>query len=270
MCLLVIIPVAAQDGQPQYVSPAGKAYEARPDAQNQVAEAEKKLAADPKNATLILALGNAQAAIWRIREALATCNRGLELEPENALLIQSRGHRYLTLRELDRAEAELSRAARLDEKIPEAWYYLAIVHYVNRRWDAAIAAWEKRIALSKDYADSVGAKDWLYMTYRRAGRHEDAARLLEKVEKEQAVTGGAAIYQNRLLFYKGAKTEAELNAAMTDDVTTATLSYGLGNWYLYQAGNKEKAREYFEKSVASAAWVALAFIAAEKELGAGS
>lgn len=264
-CLSFAFVAKAQDEKPQYVSPSGKSYFARPDAESPVAEAEKKLAADSKNASLNLALSNAQAGIWRIREALATCERGLELEPDNAALIATRGHRYLSLRELDRAQADLERATRLDNRIPEAWYYLAIVYYLNGRWDEAVSAWQKRLALSKDYADSLGATDWLYMTFNRAGRHDDAARLLEKVEKEQQVTGGASIYQNRLLFYKGAKSEAEVTAAMTDDVAVATLSYGLGNWYLYH-GNSEKAREYFEKSIASAAWVALAFIAAEKDL----
>jgi tetratricopeptide (TPR) repeat protein len=251
---------------PQYVSPSGKAYSALPDEKNQVAEAEKKLASDPKNVELILALGNAQAAIRRIREALATAERGLALEPENPSLVASRGHRYLTLREIEKAQSDLERATRLDPSIPEAWYYLAVTHYLNGRWDLAASAWEKRLDLSKDYADSLPPTDWLYMTYRRAGRHDDAARLLSKVEAEKELTGGASIYQNRLLFYKGAKSEKDLVAAMSDDVTTATLSYALGNWYLYQASDAKKAREFFEKAVDTPGWVALAFIAAERDL----
>jgi tetratricopeptide (TPR) repeat protein len=251
---------------PQYVSPSGKAYSAAPDEKNQVAEAETKLASDPKNVELILALGNAQAGVRRIREALATAERGLEVAPDNAPLVASRGHRHLTLRQVDKAQADLERATTLDESIPEAWYYLAVTHYLNGRWDLAASAWEKRLDLSKDYADSLPPTDWLYMTYRRAGRHDDAARLLSKVEAEKELSGGAAIYQNRLLFYKGVKSEADLQAAMSDDVTTATLAYALGNWYLYQATDAKKAREYFEKAVATSGWVALAFIAAERDL----
>jgi tetratricopeptide (TPR) repeat protein len=254
----------AQD--PQYVAPSGKAYSAIPDEQDEVAEAEKKLASDPKNVELILALGNAQAGIRRIREALATAERGLALEPDQASLVASRGHRHLTLREIEKAQADLERATRLDASIPEAWYYLAVTHYLNGRWDQAASAWEKRLALSKDYADSLPPTDWLYMTYRRGGRNDDATRLLSRVEAEKELSGGASIYQNRLLFYKGLKSEADLEAAMSDDVTTATLAYALGNWYLYQASDAKKARAYFEKAVATSGWVALAFIAAERDL----
>jgi tetratricopeptide (TPR) repeat protein len=265
----VSVQAQPEKGQPQYVSSSGEAYYARPplpDAENQVAEAEKKLASDPRNVELILALGNAQAGIWRIREALATSERGLEVASDSAALVSSRGHRHLTLRKLDSAQADLDLATELDDRIPEAWYYLAVVHYLNGSWDLAATAWERRIELSKDYADSLPPLDWLYMTYRRAGRHDDAARLLSKVESEKELSGGASIYQNRLLFYKGVKSEADVAAAMTDDVTTATLSYGLGNWYVYQASDRKKAREYFEKTIGTSAWVALAFIAAERDL----
>src|SRR5258706_8643262 len=69
-----------------------------PDDKGVVAEAQKKLAADPKNPALFLALGNAQAGLQRMNEAIATFTKGLEVEPESVPLLLNRGHRYLNNR----------------------------------------------------------------------------------------------------------------------------------------------------------------------------
>jgi hypothetical protein len=48
-------------------------------------------------------------------------------------------------------------------------------------------------------------------------------------------------------------------------VQVATLSYGVGNWYLLR-GDKAQARHWFERSVQSGGWPAFGFIASEAEL----
>jgi len=53
--------------------------------------------------------------------------------------------------------------------------------------------------------------------------------------------------------------------ADTSDVSVATLSYGLGNWYLLK-GDTARARAAFERAVASGGWPAFGFIAAEQDL----
>jgi hypothetical protein len=45
----------------------------------------------------------------------------------------------------------------------------------------------------------------------------------------------------------------------------ATLSYGIGNWYLVR-GDTAQARKWFERSVASGGWPAFGFIMSEVEL----
>jgi len=45
----------------------------------------------------------------------------------------------------------------------------------------------------------------------------------------------------------------------------ATLSYGMGNWYLVR-GDTARARASFERSVASGGWPAFGFIMSEVEL----
>ena len=51
--------------------------------------------------------------MWRYREAIEIYTKGIALHPTNALFYRHRGHRYITVRELDRAVADLARAAEL-------------------------------------------------------------------------------------------------------------------------------------------------------------
>ena len=91
--LTAVVAVAFQSSRPEFISPSGVKYYSMPDEKNQVGEAEKKLAADPKNAELIIALGRAQATVWRYQDAIATYTRGIEAAPDNAMLYRHRGHR---------------------------------------------------------------------------------------------------------------------------------------------------------------------------------
>ena len=73
-------------------------------------------------------------------------------------------------------------------------------------------------------------------------------------------------YRQRLRLYRGEiGPEAVITAADTGDVTVATLSYGLGNWYLVR-GDTARARSWFERAIASGGWPAFGFMAAEADL----
>jgi hypothetical protein len=48
-------------------------------------------------------------------------------------------------------------------------------------------------------------------------------------------------------------------------VQVATLSFGVGNWYLVK-GDTATARRWFERSVASGGWPGFGFILSEVEL----
>lgn len=73
-------------------------------------------------------------------------------------------------------------------------------------------------------------------------------------------------YARRLALYRGTTRPADLIRAGDDDVTVATLAYGLGNWHLVR-GDTASARAMFERSVASGGWAAFGFILSEVELG---
>ena len=73
-------------------------------------------------------------------------------------------------------------------------------------------------------------------------------------------------YRQRLRLYRGEiGPDSVLTAADTGDVAVATLSYGVGNWYLVR-GDTVQARRWFERAIASGGWPAFGFMAAEAEL----
>lgn len=278
--LLSGVPGLAQaptDAKPELLSPLGVKHYAQPDEKGEIAKAQAALAAEPQNVDLLIALGRAQANVWRYQDAIATYTRGLASAPKDARLYRHRGHRYISTRQFDKAAADLQRAAELNAQDFDIWYHLGLAHYLRGAWAKAAAAYEKCYAVAEqDRAASaaeregrddsvIAISDWLYMTYRRMNKDAEAARVLAKITPELRVKENKS-YFDRLLFYKGLKKEEELiNIAKATDLEIATVGYGLGNWHLYN-GNQARGEEYFRKIVAGKYWPAFGFIAAEAEL----
>lgn len=257
-------PALARAQTPQYRSPAGVQYVSLADTGG-VARAESALAADPQNIDRLIQLGLAHAAIRQYREAIRTFARGLALAPENALLYRWRGHRYLSVRELDSAVADLARGNRLDTTNYDIWYHLGVTRYVRGEFPAAADAFAHAQRLAPNDNELAGATDWLWMSSSRAGRPAEARVALGRITDSLHITTATA-YAQRLRLYRGLiQPEAVVTAADTSDIQVATLSYGVGNWYLVQ-GDTATAREWFERAVGSGGWPAFGFIAAEAEL----
>ena len=255
---------AALAQRPQYVSPAGVSYYAQQDAGG-IARAESALALEPRNVDRIIQLGLAQAAVRQYREAIETYTRGLALAPNNALLYRYRGHRYISVRELDRALADLERGARLDRTNYDIWYHLGVAHYMRGEFGAAADAFRRAWRMAPNDNEVAGSTDWLWMSLSRAGRRTEAAALLASLKDSLQTTSGRAYFQ-RLQLYRGRMRPEELiGAADTADIQLATLTYGIGNWLLV-SGDTAGARRSFVRSIASGGWPAFGFIASEKEL----
>ena len=259
------ISVAAQaQGEPELVSPLGGKFYSQPDEKGLIADAEKKLAADPKNVELIIALGRAQGTVWRFRDAIATYTHGMEIAPNNAMLYRHRGHRYISTRQFDKAVADMERAAKLNDKDFDIWYHLALANYLKGKFDKAAAAYEKAYEVAQKDDSRIAASDWLYMSYRRAGKNAEAQRALARITPDMKVEENKS-YFDRLLFYKGVKKESDVINNKLTDLELATVGYGVANWYLYN-GNKVKAKGLFQKITSGKYWPAFGFIAAETEL----
>lgn len=252
--------VSAQTAQ--YRSPAGIDYRAQADT-GPIARAQTAVAADPTNVDLLIRLGIAQSGFRQFREAIQTFTRGVTIAPSNALLYRWRGHRYLSVRELDRAEADFARGLALDSTIYGIWYHLGVLHFVRGDFPQAARAFARAQPVAPDAGELAGATDWLWMSLARSGRQAEGDAMLARRPDSLATTNA---YRQRLRLYRGEiGPDSVLTAADTGDVATATLSYGVGNWYLVR-GDTAQARRWFERAVASGGWPAFGFIAAEAEL----
>jgi len=260
---LVALVVSSGSAQTvEYRSPTGLAYRSLPDT-GAIATAEAALAADPDNVELILALGLAQAGRQQYREAIATFTRGIALAPDDAILYRWRGHRYLSVRELDRARADLEHGLQLDANCYGCLYHLGIVKYVTGDFAGAAEVFARALPLAPNPGERAGSIDWSWMSLSRAGRPAEARAMV--TQHADSLPEGNA-YTRRLALYRGEiGPEQILTPADTDAVGVATLSYGIGNWYLVR-GDTASAREWFARSVQSGGWPAFGFIASEAEL----
>jgi tetratricopeptide (TPR) repeat protein len=246
----------------QYRSPAGVEYRAQTDT-GAIARAQAALAADPRNVERFIQLGVAQSGVWQFREAIETFTRGLAIAPNEPLLYRWRGHRYLSLREFDKAMSDLTRGAALDSTIYGIWYHLGIVRFAKGDFAGAANAFARAQPRAPDAAELAGSTDWLWMSLMRAGRRNEARAMLDRHPDSLPVSNA---YSRRLKLYrKEIGPDDVFTPADTADVQVATLSYGIGNWYLTQ-GDTAKARSWFERSIKSRGWPGFGFIVSEVEL----
>lgn len=144
------------------------------------------------------------------------------------------------------------------------WYHYALAFYLKGDYARAADAYREALQYSVDDDMRAATVDWLYMTLRRLGQHEEAAALLETISPDMHIVENS--YFNRLLMYKGLlEPEALLPADAAGDRTVATQGYGLGNWYLMN-GETDKAMATFQRVVDLGQTSAFGHIAAELDL----
>jgi len=263
MVLVAATAASVAEGQSvQYKSPAGVEYRSQPDT-GPVARAQAALASDPKNVERFIALGVAQSGARQFREAIQTFTRGLAVAPNDAMLYRWRGHRYLSVREFDKAQADLTRGLALDSTNYGILYHLGIIRYIRGDFAGAAAMFKRAQPHAPDAGELAGSTDWLWMSLMRAGRKAEAEAMLAR-RPDSLVVDNA--YRRRLTLYRGEiAPEALFTPADTADVQVATLSYGLGNWYLVR-GDTARAKTYFDRAVRSGGWPGFGFIVSEAEL----
>ncbi len=261
-CALTTATAHAQSVQ--YRSPAGIEYRAQADT-GPIARAQTALDADPKSVQRVIALGVAQSGARQFREAITTFTRGLAIAPNDPLLYRWRGHRYISVREFDKAQADLTRGYQLDSTNYGILFHTGVLRYIRGDFSGAAAMFAKAQPRAPDGGELAGSTDWLWMSLSRAGRTADAKAMLARRPDTLPTAPGYA-YVTRLKLYRTELTPETLFApADTADVQMATLNYGLGNWYLVR-GDTAKAKAAFQRAVASGGWPGFGFIVSEAEL----
>ncbi len=251
-----------------------------------LAEAQKTLAANPKDPEAMIWVGRRYGYLWRYNDAVAMFTRGIEMFPDNPKFYRHRGHRYLSIRQFAKAQADFDKAVTLikgkpDEIEPDGapnpagvprstlqfniWYHLALSHYLQGNYDKAYDAWVECMKVSNNDDSIVANSDWMWMSLMRLNRKAEAAKVLERIQPKMDILENTA-YHRRLLMYKGLeKPEALLNTATPDPTQLATQGYGVANYY-FVTGDTARARKVFETIVSGSGWNAFGYIAAEADL----
>jgi hypothetical protein len=108
---------------------------------------------------------------------------------------------------------------------------------------------------------------WHYMTLRRSGKANEAAKLLTPFAGEIELIENTDYLQLIRLNRNEAKPEDLLSTIRGEANTlgSASLGYGIGNYFLYN-GDKEKAMTIFRKITDGDQWASFGYIAAEAEI----
>ncbi len=266
-------------GKPLYSAAPGQAT------LGQLAAAKKNYEENPNDADTIIWYGRRTAYTGDFRGAIEIFSEGIGKFPQDDRMYRHRGHRYVSIREFDRAIADLEQAAMLiegeenetepdgqpnEQNIPVSsrhgniWYHLGLAYYLKQDWENAFRAYQNGFNAGRNDDNRVSTTHWLYMIRRRLGDEEGAAKVLDVITTDMNVIENFS-YHKLCLFYKGEMTIAELIGDGEDTPSGASAAYGLANWYYY-SGQKETATEQLEALVASNSWAAFGFIAAEADL----
>lgn len=279
------VPDGAQalslEGKPLFNAPASEEVLER------LATARMTYEANPQIADSIIWYGRRTAYAGDYRGAIEIFAEGIVKYPDDARMYRHRGHRYISIREFDRAIADLEHASRLIEGtenetepdgLPNAlnipisslhgniWYHLGLAYYLKHDWENAWRAYREGFNASRNDDNKVSTTHWLYMIARRMGDDEAAAAVLENISADMNVIENTS-YHELGLFYKGEMTANELLGDGEDSSTGAATAYGVANWY-YNNGQHEKADAMLQDLLATSSWAAFGFIAAEADLAA--
>lgn len=294
--LIVVAPPAQETRTPEATSLLGKPLFAPVPSAERRAALEKDLAAataeferHPSSADAAIWVGRRLAYLGRYRDAIAAFTDAIAKHPSDPRLYRHRGHRHLTVREFDKAIADLSKAAALvrdkaDEVEPDGqpnakgiptstlqtniYYHLGLAHYLKGDFKAAANAYHRCMALSKNDDMRVATAHWQYMALRRLKQDADAAKVLVPITADMAIIENGS-YHKLLLMYKGAAdADALLASSKAEALDAVTIGYGVANWHLYN-GRQERAREVLSSIVeqnAASQWAGFGYIASEADL----
>ncbi len=275
---------------PSAMSFAGKPLYAKPPEPAALAKSDSAIAAYKAKGELTeddyVEIGKQLVATSRYREAIDNFTEGLAKYPTSYKLLRNRGHRYITLRQLDNSKADLTKAEELVRDQPDVmefgldgkptatvrhqiWYHIGVYNYLMGDYTKAAAAFEQAVATGGDLKNVVGASDWLYNSYQRAGEKDKSAKAIAGIKPDMA-TDTTTAYFKRIMLYKGViKPEKLVDITLTPDkihVQEVTKMYGLANWYAYN-GDAEKANSIYKIILTSTdGWPGFAYAGAEKDV----
>ena len=310
IALLALAACAAPDSSPppddagggQGVTPLGVPMSPRtPNAaeEERIRAADEALAGAPDSLLLVLEAASAREAVWRYADAVALYRQAAVRHPDSWRLPLGMGHRLIRLRRTGEALAALERSLALDPEGFNAHYLLGLARYLRGDYAGAVDVYQACLDLAEaggaespqgdprtcrdvanDPASRVALTSWMYRAMGRAGRREEAARLVEGIPEGMDIPNlsaelypGSPIppddnthYYLTLLFYRGLMSEdAVLSDPRVSEGQWPTVAYGVAAYHLVE-GDTARAVQLLDSIVAQPYWARLGHVAAEADL----
>ncbi|MEY8019585.1 hypothetical protein AB8P51_02040 [Muriicola sp. SD30] len=273
---------------PPFITPLGKVYQrniASGKALEDFQQARIAYLKDTTDVDLLIWYGRRTAYLGNYEDAIAVYSNGIRRFPEDARLYRHRGHRYISIREFDKAIADLEKGAELihgtenviePDGMPNAmnipvstlhgniWYHLGLAYYLKHDYNNAYRAYLNCRESGSNPDNLVSSTHWLYMIQRRLGNKTLADSLLIPIKTGLEVIENTNYY-DLCKFYKGLIPVDSLTKAKEMSAASDAVSYGLANWY-YHEGMGEEAIEIWLDITERDSWTSFGYIAAESDL----
>jgi cytochrome c-type biogenesis protein CcmH/NrfG len=117
------------------------------DYQNRIVEAEKIVAADPKNLQAWVMLGNDYFDTGQPKKAISAYAKALELKPDDPNVLTDQGVMYLQMGDNVKALADFEKAQQVDPKHLQSLYNIGVVNNDMKQFDKAAKAWRHYLEL---------------------------------------------------------------------------------------------------------------------------
>lgn len=271
-----------------FTTPMGKVYTRNKPSEKlleQYYEARTAYLKDTTDVDLLIWYGRRTAYLGNYEDAIAIYSMGIQRFPGEVRLYRHRGHRYISLREFDKAIADLERGAELIQGTPNEiepdgmpnamnipvstlhgniWYHLGLAYYLKHDFENAYRAYLNCRESGENADNIVSSTHWLYMIQRRLGNKAIADSLLLPIEDGMEVIENTNYY-DLCKFYKGLIPVDSLTKAKELSAASDAVSYGLANWYFHE-GMEKRALEIWLDITERDSWTSFGYIAAESDL----
>ncbi len=202
---------AALELDPEYAWARGErglTYQQAGRPEEALADYTAGLELDPEYAWALARRGELHRSAGRLEEALADLSAALELDPAYVSALVERGDVHRRVGRLEEALADLTAALELDPEHLWALVLRAYTHQLAGRPDEAVA--DASAALSR-ISDDPEIGSFLTMTFRRAGRRQDAWEALRRAVQSDAGDSDGLLDTAVLLLLENGR-EASLTA----------------------------------------------------------
>ena len=251
----------------------------------QYEEAKANYEANPEDVEALIWYGRRTAYLGQYNQAIAIFSKGIEKFPKEPKLYRHRGHRYISIREFDKAIADLEKASELIQGTPNEiepdgmpnamnipvsslhgniYYHLGLAYYLVGNYEKAYEAYLKCRDSGSHYDNIVSSTHWLYMIQRRMGNPAKADSLLAPIHPDSTVIENQS-YADLCKLYKGwIPVDSLIQQGPGGNPSNDAIRYGVANWYLYH-GDTAMAKIMMEGLLGTNSYASFGYVAAEQD-----